>query len=591
MKPHLEPRPRHTAAARSGDGHLATIPEQDAPSAQRTAPATDPIAARVTAVGRLDLSQLAVDRGTRSRGGSPSGVASRRRRWAVVLSRYVVPGALLAGFVLLLAYAARQSLLPAQPVSIMPVLTSRVDVARGGEPLFQCAGWVEPRPTPILVPALADGVVDRLLVVEDQQVARDEPVAQLIDVDARLELEAAEAELALREADLLRAKAELSAARDRDRYPVHLEAPLAEARAALARVETELASLPSKLAAAEAQQRFARLDLDGKLAAKDALAQRLLHLAQSELDAATATVEELRTRQERLETEAAALQARRDTLRRQLDLRIDERREVETGTAKLQAAEAMVRQARNAVDAARLRLERMTVRAPRAGRVLRLVARPGSRVSSAASDSADASTVVTLYDPKMLQLRTDVPLDQVPRVEPGQPVKIETEAVPGGLDGVVLYRTALTDLQKNTLDVKVAIVDPPGDLRPDMLARVTYLAPARDTPQGEPATVERLLVPGALVDNAETGPRVWVADLASGVARSKAVKLGRPAGQGDLVEVLEGLAALDKLIVAGREQLADGMRIRVVGEDTSQGVERVGPRGPSKKIQRIVPGA
>jgi HlyD family secretion protein len=536
--------------------------------------------------GRLDLRQLAVDRGT----GAPSERAAARVRLGL-LTRYVVPGGLLLGFLGLLAWSARGSLLPSRPVTIMPVLSARTEVQQAGTPLFQCAGWVEPRPTPIVVTALAEGVVEKLLVVEDQEVQAGEPVATLLATDARLALEGAEAELRLREAELARAQAKWKTTRRRIESPVHLEAAVAEAEAAWAKVQTDLGTLPARLDAAEARLRFCRLDLEGKRAAQAAVSGRAVDQAQADLEAAAAAVEELKIRKTTLETERAALATRHDTLQRQLELKIDETGDADEAEANVQAAEAMVRQARNAVAVARLQLERMVVRAPQAGRVLAVVARPGRRLSGMSPHSMEeSSTIVTLYDPAQLQLRTDVPLDQVPRVRPGQRVKIETEAVPGGLEGEVLFKTASTDLQKNSLDVKVAIEDPPADLRPDMLARVTYLAAPQPGLETGPTERSRLLVPGPLVETGEGGSRIWVADQAARQARARLVKIGQPIGQGELVEVLEGLSELDKLVVGGREGLRDGERITVTGEDTTQGVEVTARRGASKKIQRIIAG-
>ncbi len=541
----------------------------------------------VATASRLDLRQLAVDRGTGEVKGSAVGLKHRSH----LVTRYLLPGALLVGFCGLIGWSARASLLPSRAVTVMPVLTARSEVRQAGTPLFQCAGWVEPRPTPIVVTALAEGVVEQLLVVEGQAVKAGEPVATLIQVDARLDLERAEAELRLREAELNRARAKLTAARRRLENPVHLDAPLAEAEALLAKAKTELATLPEQLAAAEAREQFCRLDLEGKMAARAALSQRAIDQAQSDLQTAAATVRELKARSEKLQAEVAALEARRGTLQRQRDLLIEEHRAVDEGEAEVQAAEALLRQAQNAVDTAKLRLERMVVRAPQEGRVLRLVARPGRRVSGLSPHSMeDSSTIVTLYDPNMLQLRTDVPLDQVPRVRPGQPVKIETEAVPGGLEGEVLYKTAYTDLQKNTLDVKVAIKNPPPDLRPDMLTRCTYLAGPEAGSETKPTEQFRLLIPGSLVESGEGGSRVWLADQLAGRARLRSIKIGERTGPGDLVEVLEGLNELDKLIVGGREGLKDGARITVTGEDTTQGVELTAKRGPSKKIKRVIVG-
>jgi hypothetical protein len=64
-----------------------------------------------------------------------------------------------------------------------------------------------------------------------------------------------------------------------------------------------------------------------------------------------------------------------------------------------------------------------------------------------------------------------------------------------------------------------------------------------------------------------------VADAARGVARHQAVQIGR-ASTGQLVEVSAGLTALDKLIVQGREEMLDGARIRIMGNDRTLGVRQ-----------------
>ena len=111
----------------------------------------------------------------------------------------------------------------------VPVLVTQAAAGRAGAPLFQAAGWVEPRPTPIYATALTEGVIERLLVVEGQEVRAGEPVAHLIAADAELALQTAEADLQIHEAELAQGRAALAAAQTRFRQPVHLEAALAEA--------------------------------------------------------------------------------------------------------------------------------------------------------------------------------------------------------------------------------------------------------------------------------------------------------------------------------------------------------------------------
>src|SRR5262249_23307839 len=179
--------------------------------------------------------------------------------------------------------------------------------------------------------------------------------------------------------------------------------------------------------------------------------------ADNELKAATAQFEELTARGPRVQREVKGLADKRDALRKRLELKTEETRQLADAEGQVEAAEARLRQAQVAVEAARLRLDRTVVRAPVAGKVLALVARPGTRLMGFSGAShQDATTVVTLYDPAQLQVRADVRLEDVPRVQPGQAVKIETPAAPGGpLDGVVLFPTSQADIQKNTLQVKV----------------------------------------------------------------------------------------------------------------------------------------
>lgn len=506
---------------------------------------------------QIDLRELAIDRR------EPPRVKRRRKHLA---SRYLLPGVVMLGFLGMLGWAARDQFLPAQAVTVVPVVVTRAEIQQTGTPLFQAAGWIEPRPTPVLVPALAEGVIQELLVVEGQEVQAGEAVARLIDVDARLALQQAESNLALREADLASAEAELQAARMRLEHPVHLEAPLAEAESLLAKSETELASIPFLIEAAQARAEYAQQNLEGKQAAGSAVAARLVQQAQSEYDSAVAELEELEQRGPALQREVEALRRGREALAKQFHLLIEEKRQVAGSEAQVRAAEARVRQAQLAVDQARLQLERMVVKAPMAGKVLKLIARPGTRVTGMGPGSGqDATSVVSLYDPNMLQVRADVRLEDVPMIQIGQPVRIETASTKEPLQGKVLLATSSANIQKNTLEVKVAIESPPPTIRPQMLVTATFLAPPTPESDGSGSERQRLLVPQDLVESAGDAHAVWVAE-AGGIARRRIVRLGQ-AGSEDLVEVIEGLRLTDKLISGGREELTDGDRIVIAGGD------------------------
>lgn len=506
----------------------------------------------------LDLRQLAVDR--------THDQTTEDSRPQPIISRYVLPGLVIAGFLGLTVWAGRESLTTRHPITVTPVILSRADVQQSGTPLFQAAGWVEPRPTAIVVPALAEGVIEELLVVEGQEVKQGEPVARLIDVDAGIELRQAQNDLALRQAELAGAEAMERAARKRFATPVHLQAELAAAESNLIALETELAKLPFLIETAQAKTEFARKNYEGKQASGGGVATRLVQQAHSELVAAQAVLAEHQGRAPRLQRQVSALQQQRNALSKRLELLIDESREVADTVAKVKAAQAQVQRAEILIEKAKLRVDRMTVRATAAGRVLALLASPGTRVFGMRTGTEQAgNSVISLYQPSQLQVRADVRLEDVPRVRRGQPVEIKTASSDESIEGVVLSPTSRANIQKNTLEVKVAITSPPETIRPEMLVTATFIAPETPNENSPGESPQRLLVPRRLVESSGDGDFLWVAG-GDGLARRQTVQLGRARTE-ELVEVVKGLVPTDKLITQGRDTLEVGDRIRITGEE------------------------
>ena len=434
----------------------------------------------------VDLRELAIDRG----GTVQSSIKTRRH----VLTRYVLPLGLIMGFLSLLAWASRDVIFRPTPVAVVPVLSTTAEVRQEGTPLFKAAGWIEPRPTPVRVAALAPGVVKELLVVEDQVVTAGEPIARLVKDDAELSYDRALADLDLRQAELDEAKAAFTAAEIRFKQPVHLEAALGEAEASLAEIETSLTNIPFEIRRAEADYAAVKKDYEGKVAAGGVVAGVEIDIAKSRADAARALVEELGDRSTSLTKEQSALTRRRDAIRTQLHLLADETKAMQESQARIQAAKARVEQACVAVAEAKLQLDRMTVTAPVDGRVFRLIAHPGARIGSGMTQMQghDGSTVVTMYRPDMLQVRVDVRFEDIPKVSLNQSVEIDNPALPSPLTGKVLFVSSEADIQKNTLQVKVAIPDPPTVFKPEMLVDVTFIAPKQAKrsaiPRGKPSS-------------------------------------------------------------------------------------------------------
>jgi RND family efflux transporter MFP subunit len=418
----------------------------------------------------------------------------------------------------------------------------------------------------VLVTAREEGIVIKIHVVENSPVKEGDPIAELLPEDADIAWKAAEAEVRLRQAAWEAARVNLE-------QPVHLQVALAEAEALLAQKETEKAILPVQKSAAESRLRLAKTIYESQKAAfaSGALPEQEVLKAKTDFETAELAAKEIETKITRVQAEVAALTTKKAGLALRLELKTDEKRAAAETKAQLDLAQ-------NALDRAALKKKRMTILAPMSGRVLSLVAKPGSRLMGQDPKGLhEASTVLSLYDPKSLQVRADVRLEDAWRIHMGQRVKIAAAAVPTGtLDGEVLFVTGQADVQKNTIQVKVAIANPPEVLRPEMLVQVTFLAPP---PRAEATTATskeaRIVAPRSLVLDEEGKKAIWVADASAGVARKRSIELG--AFFGDLVEVKAGLHVGDRLIVGGRDELRDGQRITITGEDTSLLPERKTP--------------
>lgn len=516
-------------------------------------------------MNQVDISQLAVERNV------PTGLPAGSQR--NVLTRYIMPGILIVGFLSLVIWSARDFIFPPKEVRVIPVYATQAKVRVEGSSLFNAAGWIEPRPTSIRVAALASGVVEQLLVVEDQQVKAGEPVAVLVKDDAQLAFDRCVADRELAEAELQRAKATLIAATTRLEQPVHLEAALAQADSDLAKIQTSLKNLPFETQRAELRLKFAQRDYDRNTAAGiRAVSQRELDQSKTDHETAEAMLQELRERNESLKSEMKAVEQRRDALRIQLKLLADELEARDRAKAQVAIGDAGVKQKRVVEAEAKLRLDRMTIKAPVDGRVYQLVGLPGARVGEGvmtAMDGHDGATIITMYQPESLQIRVDVRFEDIPKVSLGQPVRIENAALKNAFVGSVLFISSEADIQKNTLQVKVAIDEASEFFKPEMLVDVTFLAPKQNDQQTESTTQEmRLYLPEKLIEIHEGSSTVWVADQSSGRAHRATVSVGEASTNG-LVEITSGLNVTSRVITSGSNELQEGDRINVAGEDES----------------------
>jgi len=422
-----------------------------------------------------------------------------------------LPLILIASLVVVLLYAAREAILPAMDVHVVPVVTrpstaaSAPQFQESGAVLAQAPGWVEPEPYAIIVQSLVAGVVKEVHVLEGETIAAGDVVATLIGEDAVLEVERTQAETAVAQAALSRA---------------HAEEEVARARIDEMQDEVDR-KRPLVAIGGVSEGEFARLEL------------RLKALA-AELNVAAAAA---------------------------------------------QAAQASAHRAGVMQREAELSLSRTTVRSPVSGVVLTRSVVPGSLVSLSMNSTSEqpALGLVSVYDPARLQVRAEVPLADFGKIGVGTLAEVTTEAMPGvTVYGKVIRIVHEADIQRNTVQVKVLLDNPPDVLKPDMLTRVRFVSggqagtPANDDmASASSAAGLELFAPVEAVMDRSGEPFVWIAALSNAgsapTAQRRAVTLGNELPNG-YVQVITGVNPGDRLITHAPPDLADGSRVRIIGE-------------------------
>lgn len=445
---------------------------------------------------------------------------------------------------------------------------------RDDVPTVQAAGWLEAEPFYVAATALADGVVESVEVLEGEYVERGEVVARLVAEDSRIRLRRAEADLLSARAQLAVARAQHTAAERAWSNPVELERAVSSGEAALAEGEAELERLPSLIEAARAtlvglEEEASRVRRSTERGASNALEQIV---AEQRAAAQRAEVAALEARRPLLEARVDRLRSDLNASRRDLELRIEDRRRLDAARASVEAAQAAVARARADRDEAALELERMTIRAPISGYVQARIKVPGDKAIRMMDDPHSAH-IAHLYDPERLRVRVDVPLADASHVYVGQRCEVIVEVLPDRVfEGEVLRTTHEADLQKNTLEIQVKVIDPAPILRPEMLTRVKFLphsGAGADRARESDESVTRVRVPAAAI--AEPGDRVWLVEQrrdGRGVLAAAPVRVR--ARDGDWVTVTGDIHPGD-LLAIGIERPREGERVVIVQNAETDG--------------------
>jgi RND family efflux transporter MFP subunit len=201
-------------------------------------------------------------------------------------------------------------------------------------------------------------------------------------------------------------------------------------------------------------------------------------------------------------------------------------REFETMEARYRAARAAVAQSQAQVQEAAAFKDYTVVRAPRTGVVAERRVAPGDLAQP-------GQTLVSLYDPRDLQIEGEVNDDYRPQMRLGLPVQVTVPAISWEAESALSEIFPISAPGSRTFKVRTRPMAHEG-LAPGMFARLRL-------PLGE---TRGILIPRAAVRQVGQLPMVEV--VQDQTSELRLVKLGREVA--DQVEVLAGLAPGDRLL-------------------------------------------
>jgi HlyD family secretion protein len=320
-------------------------------------------------------------------------------------------------------------------------------------------------------------------------------------------------------------------------------------------------------------------DVLARLESDDYVAQVARARAQIvQLEAQVARTEATIARAEADLAEAGRLLRQADQLTRELVLARDAK---EAAQSRVRIAEAALEQARadrRQVDADRARIQaevqlaeaqlaNTVIRAPFAGTVVKKMSEVGESVAPippGVNISTSSGAIVALADLATLEMEADVSESNVAKLQDQQAAEVEVEAFPEKRYRSVLRQVIPTaDRTKATVQVKVTLIEKDAALKPEMSAKVTFLAPVEDrrgADSAAPAAGRRqVTAPQSAIVTRDGGARAY--EVIDGVIKVRAVVT--TGTKGSDVIVSQGLSGGETLVASPPAELKDGDRVKV----------------------------
>lgn len=212
----------------------------------------------------------------------------------------------------------------------------------------------------------------------------------------------------------------------------------------------------------------------------------------------------------------------------------------------LLGAQTQVRVLEANLDAAKVNTARSVVSAPFTG----ILSQLGVEEGEVASPGSPVARLVNL-DP--VHITVSVSDRDVGVLEPGMPAAVTVDALGGVFEGTLLRVDPAADLRTRTFLAEIEVANPEGRLKPGMIAMAALSAEAAG---------DAIVLPQDWLVTSREGVGVFLAQ--EGVARWSPVETG--AVVHDQVEIRQGVAEGDAVVMVGHRLLVDGDRLIVSRE-------------------------
>ncbi len=204
---------------------------------------------------------------------------------------------------------------------------------------------------------------------------------------------------------------------------------------------------------------------------------------------------------------------------------------------------------------AQLELSYTTVEAPISGVVAQVSIKPGNFVQI-------NTPIIRIVDTSKLEATLNVPERELATMQAGLPVVLRVDALPGKtFEGRIDRIAPVVDAGSGTFRV-VAAFDSKGQLQPSMFGRIGIDYDKR---------ADALVVPRtALLDDAGGGAGSGAVFRVGKDGKVMRVPVELGYIDGPWAEVREGLEPEDRVVVAGKAALRDGMTVQVIGDQPAK---------------------